>query len=71
MNIKDKKSVIGYGIRAFKDPKLVNDFNEEEFDINVENWNIYKLDLRKNEVIFYIIGKEIRRITQAPDYKMR
>ena len=54
-----------------KDPKLVNDFNEEEFDINVENWNIYKLDLRKNEVIFYINGKEIRRITQAPDYKMR
>lgn len=70
-NVKDKKAVIGYGIRAFKDPKLVNDFHEDEFDIDVEDWNIYKVDWRKNEVIFYINGKEIRRINQAPAYRMQ
>lgn len=70
-NVGHKKSVIGYGIRAFKDPKLVNEFYEEEFNIDVSDWNIYKVDRKKGEVIFYINGKEIRRINQSPDYKMQ
>lgn len=70
-NVGHKKSVIGYGIRAFKDPKLVNEFYEEEFNIDVSDWNIYKVDWKKGEVIFYINGKEIRRINQSPDYKMQ
>jgi hypothetical protein len=70
-SIKKKKSVIGYGIHKFNDPKLKEAFFEEEFAIDAKQFHVYAAEWTKEKVSFFIDGKLIRQIKQAPMYPMQ
>lgn len=70
-NIKEKTATIGYGIHPFGDHRLKNLFYEKEFPVDVTEWNTYACEWRENEVEFFINGKSIDIIPQAPDYPMQ
>lgn len=70
-NVKKDKSVIGYGVHPFCDTSLKDCFFEEEFPINVEEWNVYALAWHTEGIDFYYNDIFVRRITEIPRYQMQ
>ena len=69
--VRKNKAVIGYGIHQFGDPKLKEAFFEELFPIDVMDYHVYAVEWMPGETNFYIDGKKIKKINQAPDYPMQ
>ena len=59
------------GLHPFGDERIVDEFYEEDFVIDVTEWNIYKLEWKKDRVEFYYNSKLVRTIEQSPNYPMQ
>lgn len=70
-NVAQEKATIGYGVHPFGDGKIKDEFYEQEFSINVKEWNIYALQWEKDKIVFYINGEKIKVINQSPDYPVQ
>lgn len=70
-NVGAQSSVIGYGLHPFGDSRLRDEFFEENFPINVADWQVWKVDWKPGVTRFFLNGKEFRTIEQAPDYPMQ
>ena len=70
-NVAQEKATIGYGVHPFGDGKIKDEFSEQEFSINVKEWNIYALQWEKDKIVFYINGEKIKVINQSPDYPVQ
>ncbi|HNM36413.1 MAG TPA: glycoside hydrolase family 16 protein, partial [Anaerolineales bacterium] len=70
-NIKKKSALIGYGVHPFGDPSIKDEFYEEEFSLDVTQFNTYAAEWTEREVHFYINDQKIRTIQQSPQYPMQ
>ncbi len=70
-NIREKSAVIGYGVHPFSDPSITDEFYEDEFPVDVTQFNTYAAEWTEREVHFYINDQKIRTIQQSPQYPMQ
>ena len=70
-NIRNKSSIIGYGVHPFGDPRIQDEFYEEEIEVDVTKFNTYSVEWTKKSIHFYINNNRIRTIQQSPDYEMQ
>ena len=67
----DSTAVNGYGLRAFADLDLQNEFYEELFDIDASDFHVYAAEWTPEGIDFYLDNKLVKRIDQSPDYEMQ
>ncbi len=70
-NIRAKSAIIGYGVHPFGDPSITDEFYEDEFPVDVTQFNTYAAEWTEHVVHFYINEKKIRSIYQSPQYPMQ
>ncbi|NOT94292.1 glycoside hydrolase family 16 protein [Ferruginibacter sp.] len=70
-NIKKRKAKIGMGIHKFNDPKLTEDFSENECKIDVTEFHVYAVEWTKEKIVFSIDHIKVKEIDQSPDYPMQ
>ena len=70
-NVREKSAVIGYGVHPFGDPSITDEFYEEEFPVDVTQFNTYAAEWTERGVHFYINDQKIRTIHQSPQYPMQ
>lgn len=64
-------AAVGSGIKAFRDPHLVEDFVAEPRDLDVTTWHTYAAHRAPGRVELSIDGVPTRTLYQAPDYPMQ
>jgi hypothetical protein len=70
-NININLSKIGYGVHPFSDDSIIDEFYEDEFNINVFSWNFYGVEWLQDRICFYFNNELIRTIYQSPQYEMQ
>lgn len=70
-NIQGGQSINGFGLRAFADDTLKDEFFEEPFDFDATTFHIYAAEWRPNGIDFYIDNKKVKNIKQSPAYEMQ
>ena len=70
-NIEPHSAIVGYGVRAFADPALKNDFFEDRFSIEVEDWHTWGIEWTQRAVRFFLDDMLIRTLLQSPNYPMQ
>lgn len=70
-NVQRDSAIIGYGLRAFNDPALGNQFYEESFAMDAMQFHSYAVDWSAEKMDFYIDNKKIKTIYQSPQYPMQ
>ena len=61
--MKKNKANIGLGIHNFNDPKLVDDFSEAEYEIDVTQFHTYAAEWRKDNIVFLLTIKLLNDIS--------
>lgn len=69
--MKDNISIIGFGVHPFGDSKIVDEFYEEEYTIDVREWNTYALKWDEEKIEYFLNGVLIKVIHQSPNYEMQ
>jgi len=70
-NIKKNKAKIGMGIHQFNDPKLTEDFSENEYKMDVTEFHVYAAEWTKDKIVVLIDNIIVKEINQSPDYPMQ
>ena len=70
-NVKMGQSVNGYGVRAFTDRTIKNEFFEDPFDIDATEFHVYAADWKPDGIDFYIDNVRVKSIQQSPSYEMQ
>ena len=70
-NVQNKTSVNGYGVRAFNDPSLLDEFFEDASDFNASNYHIYAAEWKPDGIDFYLDNRLVYSSSQSPDYEMQ
>ncbi len=65
------RAAVGVGIKAFRDPTLVEDFAGVSLAIDPTDFHTYAVDWRPGSIDFLVDGERIRHLDQAPDYPMQ
>ena len=69
--VGDAQADVGVGIKAFRDPRLVQEFTAEPLPIDVTAFHTYAVDWNPGSLTFSVDGQEVRRLGQAPDYPVQ
>lgn len=69
--LRPKYAKIGMGLRQFNDPKIVTDFTEDSYPIDVREFHTYAVCWTRDKVVLYIDDFIAREINQSPDYPMQ
>ena len=70
-NIQPERAVIGYGVHPFGDPTIHDEFYEDEFELDVRQFNTYAVEWTPDQTRFYVNDQRIRTIHQSPQYEMQ
>ena len=70
-NIHSDTSVNGYGLRAFDDPNLKDEFFEEAFLFDATNFHLYAAHWQPDKIDFYLDNQKVKTIFQSPNYEMQ
>lgn len=70
-NVGEGRAKIGYGLHPFGDPQIVDDFHEDEFELDVSRFNTYAAQWTEQCVRFFINGRLVRTCEQSPAYPMQ
>lgn len=70
-NIHHGHAFIGYGVHPFGDTKIIDEFYEERFELDVTKFNTYAIEWTESQIIFFINQQKVRTIHQSPDYAMQ
>jgi Glycosyl hydrolases family 16 len=62
---------VGVGVKAFRDPALVQDFAAPRLPIDVADFNTYAVDWDADLAVFTVDGEEVRRCPHPPTYPMQ
>lgn len=62
---------VGVGIKAFRDPALVDDFAAHRLPIDVATWHTYSVAWDAREAVFTVDGEVVRRCARPPTYPMQ
>jgi len=69
--VQPQAAKVGMGLRQFNDPKIVTDFTEDTYPIDVMEFHVYAVQWIPGKVVLYIDGAPVREINQSPDYPMQ
>jgi len=67
----DAPAAIGSGIHPFRDPKLREEFSAPALDVDVAEPHVYAADWRPGRVDFFLDGRHVKTVDQAPDYPLQ
>lgn len=70
-NVGPNSAIIGYGVHPFGDPTIHDEFYEDEFAINIHDFNVYAAEWTPIAIHFYVNHRLIRTIQQSPEYAMQ
>lgn len=70
-NVQPTSTLVGYGVRAFNDPGLYNEFYEEPFAIDTTQFHLYAVDWSPGKIDFFIDNQKTKTIYQSPKYPMQ
>ncbi|TFE01187.1 glycoside hydrolase family 16 protein [Jeotgalibacillus sp. R-1-5s-1] len=70
-NVKEKTCILGYGLRAFSDPLIQDEFFEREFEYDPTDYHIYGFEWSKKGVSFFLDNQLIHHSSQSPSYPMQ
>jgi hypothetical protein len=62
---------LGQGIKAIRDPRLVEEFSADPYPLDVSRDHVYAVEWRPGSVGFFLDGKLLKTADQAPDYPMQ
>jgi hypothetical protein len=69
--VAEGSAEIGMGVKAFRDPALVEEFSADRFDVDVTEFHTYGVQWESGGLRFTIDGQIVRRLDQSPDYPMQ
>jgi Glycosyl hydrolases family 16 len=64
-------AAVGTGIHPFRDPALTEEFGTTRVAIDVAEFHVYAAEWRPGQVDFFIDGKHLKTVNQAPNYPMQ
>jgi hypothetical protein len=64
-------AAVGMGVHPFRDPSITDDFAAPRVAIDVSEFHVYGADWRPGRVEFFVDGRSVRSVDQAPDYPMQ
>jgi Glycosyl hydrolases family 16 len=70
-DVAPSEATVGMGVRAFRDPRLTDDFSEVQVPIDVREFHVYAAEWTPDGVSFSIDGDTVKHVRQAPDYPMQ
>lgn len=70
-NAKGSTSTIGFGLHAFGDSTIKEEFFEKEFDFDATEFHLYAVDWTPDGVDFYIDNVLVYQSDQSPNYPMQ
>jgi hypothetical protein len=62
---------LGCGIKAFRDPRLVEEFTADPYPVDVGEHHRYAVDWRPGRVDYFVDDVLVKTTHQAPDYPMQ
>jgi hypothetical protein len=62
---------VGMGIKAFRDPELVEEFSADEYPIDATAFHTYAASWTADGVDFLLDGRVVKTTTQSPTYPMQ
>jgi hypothetical protein len=62
---------VGAGIKAYRDPDAIQDFEAVTLPIDVGEFHIYACDWRLDQVTYLVDGEPIRHTSRPPTYPMQ
>ncbi len=62
---------VGVGVKAFRDPALVQDFAAPRVPIDVTQWHVYDVAWDANEAVFRVDDVVVRRCARPPTYPLQ
>ncbi len=67
----DAGVLMGCGLHPFGDPTIVDDFEQVPVGIDVAEWHDYAVVWTPHDVTFFVDGRPIKHVDQAPTYSMQ
>jgi hypothetical protein len=64
-------AAVGMGVHPFRDPSITDDFAAPRVAIDVTEFHVYAADWQAGRVEFFVDGRQVRTVHQAPDYPMQ
>jgi Glycosyl hydrolases family 16 len=70
-SVEGASAEVGVGIKAFRDPGLVQDFAAPRLPIDIADFHEYAVDWDAEVAVFTVDGEEVRRCPRPPTYPMQ
>jgi hypothetical protein len=64
-------AAVGMGVRAFRDPALIQEVDAPRVPIDVTEFHDYAADWQPGRVDFTVDGRHVKTVEQAPGYPMQ
>jgi hypothetical protein len=64
-------AAVGMGVHPFRDPALGEEWAAERVAIDVRDFHVYAADWRPGRVDFFVDGRPVKTVGQAPAYPMQ
>ncbi len=69
--ITTERSQIGYGVHPFNDPTIIDEFYQDDLEIDAANYHIYAAEWTPTHIDFYVDNEKTRTVQQSPTYPMQ
>lgn len=69
--VSEPSAAVGVGVKAFRDPALVQDFAAPRLPIDVVERHMYAVDWDSDEAVFSVDGMVLRRCPRPPTYPLQ
>lgn len=64
-------AAVGMGVKAFRDPRLTEEFEAVRLPLDVAEFHDYAVDWTPGRLVFTVDGEVVRELHQAPDYPVQ
>ncbi|SDE22093.1 Glycosyl hydrolases family 16 [Blastococcus fimeti] len=69
--VRPGSAAVGTGIKAFRDPRLTEDFAAVPLPLDVAEFHDYAVDWTPGRLVFTVDGAVVRELDRAPDYPVQ
>ena len=69
--VRPGSAAVGMGVKAFRDPRLTEDFAAVRLPLDVTDFHDYAVDWTPGRLVFTVDGEVVRELDQAPDYPVQ
>ena len=70
-SVQGRSAEVGVGIKAFRDPALMQNFAAPRLSIDVAEFHNYTVDWNADVAVFTVDGHEVRRCPRPPTYPLQ